>query len=281
MRNFIYFLINHATILLFLLLEGICIMLIVRYNDYQKSAFLSSSNAVCGGIYSVQNSISQYFGLRRENDALSRENAELRTLLAEKDRMLGKMNDSTYRALRASVGTKYIYRSAQVINNSTNKSRNYLTINAGKVDGIAPDMTARNARGVVGIVSAVSDHYATILPIINTSFRLSVKLLTNDFRGQLMWDGVSPYTATMVDVPEHAKVAVGDSIVTSGSSSYFPEGLPVGTVEKIDMDKNGGFYRLDIALAVDFSSIYNIEVIENLELKEQEELEKANTNGDE
>ncbi|MBP5365852.1 MAG: rod shape-determining protein MreC [Bacteroidales bacterium] len=267
--------------LLFLLLEGICIALIVKYNDYQKSAFLSSSNSVCGAVFSVQNSISQYFGLRHENDILAKENAELRSIIAQNDKMLRKLNDSTYNALKAADKPKYIYRSAQVINSSTNKSRNYLTINAGASDGIAADMTARNAHGVVGIVSAVSDHYATILPIINTSFRLSVKLLSNNFRGQLEWDGVSPRTALMVDVPEHAKVAVGDSIVTSGSSSYFPEGLPVGTVKNIDYDKNGGFYRLDIDLAVDFSSIYNIEVIENTELAEQQELETLNTNADE
>lgn len=281
MRNFIYFLINHATLLLFLFLEGICITLIVGYNDYQKSAFLSSSNAVCGTIYLAQKSVSQYFGLREENDKLALENVQLRNKIAEMTKVLDRMNDSVVTVYNKENNPRYKYRTAYVINSSTNKSRNYLTINAGSNEGITTDMVVCNSQGVVGIVSAVSANYSTILPIINTSFRLSVKLSTNNFRGQLIWNGVSPYKASMVDVPEHAQVAIGDSIVTSGNSNYFPEGLFVGIVDEIEMDKNGGFYILNISLATDFNSIYNVEVIENLELEEQKELEFANTNGDE
>lgn len=254
----------------------ICIGLIVSYNDYQKSAFLSSSNALCGGIYNVRNSIGQYFDLRAENDQLSAENAELHNKLATAERLLSGLADSTRNDLQAGHSPKYRYRTAYVINSSTNKSRNYLTANIGSVDGVAQDMVVRNSQGVVGIISAVSEHYSTILPIINTSFRLSVKLLNNNFRGQLQWNSVSPLKAQMIDVPEHAEVAIGDTIVTSGASNYFPEGMLVGVVENIGMDKNGGFYRLEIALSTDFYSIYDVEIIENLELSEQKELEQSN-----
>ena len=89
----------------------------------------------------------------------------------------------------------------------------------------------------------------------------------------LPWNSVSPLYGTMVDVPEHAHVAEGDSVVTSGSSSFFPEGLMVGIVKDVDMDKNGGFYKLTITLAVDFNSVYDVEVVENREMQEQRTLE--------
>lgn len=277
MRNFIYFLVNHSTTLLFIALEVICAIAIVSYNDYQRSAFMSSSNALAGGIYNTQDAISKYFSLDDENRALARENIQLRNRIAQLEKGLHSFSDSV-RTIIEDEKPRYIYRSAHVINSTVNRSRNYLTIDEGTKHGIMPDMVAINDLGVVGIVTAASENYATILPIINTSFHLSVKVASSQFKGQMIWNGVSPDYAHMIDVPEHAVVAVGDTIVTSGSSSYFSEGLNVGIVEEIENDKNGGFFRLKVNLAVDFHSIYDVEIIENLELKEQQELENLNEN---
>ena len=273
MRNFFYFLASHATFLFFLLLEGICGLLIFNYTDYQKTAFLSSSNAVCGAIYSAENAVSGYFHLSSANQQLTTENATLRNRIALLERQVAELSDSTTEKLIGQLPAKYICKPAHVINASTNKSRNYLTIDKGERSGIRRDMFVINGSGVVGLVSAVSDHYATVLPLVNTSMRLSVKLSGTNYRGQLIWDGISPLYGTLIDVPEHAHVAVGDSIITSGSSSFFPEGLIVGRVSEVDMDKNGGFYKLTIVLAVDFNSVYDVEIIENKEQNEQRLLE--------
>lgn len=276
MRNFIYFLLNNVTTLLFLLIEGLCIALIVNYNSYQRASFWSSSNMLCGAVYSVQSSVSEYFGLREVNEVLAAENVRLKNLLSRNERLLSSFNDSVRAELMADVQMKYLYREAEVINSSTNKSRNFLTLNRGANDGIKSDMVVINESGVVGIVTATSAHYSTVMPIINTSARLSVKLSNSHFRGQLVWNGMSPQRAIVIDVPEHASVQVGDSVVTSGSSSYFPEGLLVGVVEEVDMDRNGGFYNLTVDLAVDYASIYRVQVVENLEQDEQRDLEREN-----
>ena len=73
-------------------------------------------------------------------------------------------------------------------------------------------------------------------------------------------------------------MAVGDSVVTSGYSAYFPQGLPIGKVAAIEMDDNEGFYMLKIELAEDFNSIYHVEIIENTCAVEQKELEERSTN---
>lgn len=277
MRNFLFFLLRHATTIFFLVLEALCIALIVNNNNYQKSAYMSSSARVIGGIYSVQSSITEYFGLRRVNRELLAENIELLNRVAILEEQLSSIPDSLIPG-EDSLRMQYVYRGARIINSTTNRSRNYLTANAGENVGIATDMAVVNRDGVVGIVSAASEHYATILPLINTSSHLSVKLKNSNFRGQLVWNGISPRRATVIDVPEHAVIAVGDSIVTSGSSSYFPEGLMVGTVEEVTADKTGGFYNLQILLSVDYSSIYDVEIIENREQQEQLELEQLSNN---
>ena len=248
--------------------------LVFNYNDYQKTAFLSSSNAVCGALYSAQDAVGGYFHLGSANEQLAAENVVLRNQVALLQKQVALLTDSTKLATLQGVEAQYLSTSAHVINSTTNKSRNYLTIDKGEDNGIKRDMFVLNGSGVVGLVSAVSAHYATVLPLVNTSMRLSVKLKGTNYRGQLVWNSISPRYGTMVDVPEHAQVAEGDSILTSGSSSFFPEGLMVGTVREVDMDKNGGFYKLTISLAVDFSSVYDVEVVENREMQEQRTLEE-------
>lgn len=278
MRNFFYFLLRHSTLIYFIILEGICAALIVNYNDYQKSAFMSSSNAICGTIYDIGDGISQYFHLGSANEQLAQENAQLRNRIAKLERQIAMIEDSAREKSIGDTLQKYYYYPAHVINSSTNKSRNYLTIDRGEETGIRQNMFVQNGSGVVGLVTAVSSHYATVLPIINTSMRLSIKLEDTNYRGQLIWNGMSPHYAVAIDIPEHAKINVGDRIVTSGSSDYFPEGIHVGEVDEVNMDKNGGFYRLTIKLAVDFNSLYDVEIIENREQREQRELEANMTN---
>lgn len=277
MRNFFYFLLRHSTLIFFIILEGICAALIVNYNDYQKSAFMSSSNALCGTVYNIGDGIYQYFHLGSANEQLAEENVQLRNRIAILERQIAQQTDSARDVILNDTLKKYHYYAAHVINSSTNKSRNYLTIDKGEDSGISQNMFVQDGHGVVGLVTAVSSHYATVLPIINTSMRLSIKLEETNYRGQLIWDGVSPRYAIAIDIPEHAKINVGDRIVTSGSSDYFPEGILVGEVDEVNMDKNGGFYRLTIKLAVDFYSLYDVEIVENKEQQEQRELESNMT----
>lgn len=276
MRNFIYFLINNVTTLLFLLIEVLCVVLIVNFNSYQRASFWSSSNEVCGTVYTIQSNISEYFSLKEVNEKLATENVRLRNLLSRNEALLESLSDSSKAVFLAGAESQYYYREAQVINSSTNKSRNYLTLNKGTQAGIKTNMVVVNTEGVVGMVTATSEHFSTVMPIINTSSHLSVKLMKSHFRGQLIWNGVSPTHATMRDVPEHATVEVGDSVVTSGSSSYYPEGLFVGIVKEVNVDRNGGFYNLTIDLGVNYASIYNVQIIENTLISEQTELEKEN-----
>lgn len=276
MRNIIYFIINNATTLYFILLELVCAILVVNFNDYQRSAFMSSSNTVCGAFYSVRSSVSKYLSFGDENQKLSLENSELKTRIEQLEEALSHVGDSLRTVLISNAegeGTRYVYHTAHVINSTTNRSRNFLTLDAGRRDGIEPDMIVTSAGCVVGLVTAASDHYATVLPIINNSFHLSVKIEESNHRGQLIWEGTSAQRATLIDVPEHAKVSVGDHVVTSGSSSYFPEGMTVGEIEEVEMDRSGGFFHLTIKIAADYNSVYDVEVIECAHRDELKELE--------
>lgn len=285
MDKFLYFLRSHTNFLVFVALEVLCVILIVQGNGYHRSAWLSTANAVSGGWQSATSGVSHYFSLSSANEALARQNAELMETIEGLRGQLAAVEDSatlaTIDSLARADSRQYRIHQARVVGASTHRSRNMLTLDRGSLDGVGPDMAVIDPRGVVGLVCAVSDHYALVLPIINTSSHLSVKVQRSGHRGQLIWDGVTPREAQVVDIPEHAAVAAADTIVTSGASSFFPAGLMVGTVAAVEPDRNGGFLNIDVALSVDFNAVYEVQVLEDLHMAERHALEATNDDDDE
>ncbi|MEG2820458.1 MAG: rod shape-determining protein MreC, partial [Muribaculaceae bacterium] len=79
----------------------------------------------------------------------------------------------------------------------------------------------------------------------------------------LVWDGKSPYNAVLEEMPRHVKFAKGDTIVTSGYSSVFPEGIIVGTIAGRKIENNDNSYSLIIKLTTDFTQLSTVRAIKN------------------
>ena len=139
-------------------------------------------------------------------------------------------------------------------------------------------MAVVSPQGVVGIVRNTSDHFSTVISLINTQLKISGRLKSTNYFGSIEWDGYSPRFVRLTEIPIHASVSTGDSVVTSGYSAIFPDDILIGEVDDVETDKGGGFYNLKIRLAVDFQSVSYVEVVENLLQKEQIQLEKMETN---
>ncbi len=279
MHNFFYFLLRHTNFFVFLLLEGLCALLIFNFNDYHRASFFTSANFVSGSFNKALSGVNKYFDLVDANEALVEQNNRL---LAENELLMRQLRGVTDSVALVRIDSiahfdqpNYLFYKAHVIQSSTNKARNMLTLDVGSNDGIQQDMAVFNSDGVIGLVSSVSSHYALVLPIINTSSHLSVKNKRSNHRGQLLWDGLSVRNAKVSDIPEHAEIEIGDTIVTSGASSFFPEGIPVGYVSSIEPDRNGGFYNIEIDLAVDFNSIYAVQLLKDARKEERETLENS------
>jgi rod shape-determining protein MreC len=126
---------------------------------------------------------------------------------------------------------------------------------------------------LVGIVLESSNNFCTVIPVINRDFRLSAKLKSNNYAGILQWDGASPRYAILNEIPYHVELVQQDTIVTSGFSSIFPEGILVGTVESFTL-ATGNFYEIRIRLSTDFQRLFNVNVIRNARQEEQRNLEE-------
>jgi rod shape-determining protein MreC len=180
-------------------------------------------------------------------------------------------------ALRSPAGYQFEYIPAQVVNNSVNRLNNYITLNAGYLQGVRQDMGVVGPDGVVGVVRNVSANYSSVISVLNSKFKGSVKLSSNDFFGTLSWPGYDYRQAVVTEIPGHINVYEGDTIITSGLSTIFPAGELVGRVVEVGRPSGGSFFELKVLLNQDFKKLTQVYVIRNFRKMEQEKLE-AETN---
>ncbi|MCD8042356.1 MAG: rod shape-determining protein MreC [Tannerellaceae bacterium] len=279
MRKLLDFLVSKRHWFLFFLLEIIAFAFIYRSSVYQRNILLSTANVITGSIVSVSGSMQSYFYLRKENKDLLSRNGELEMEVLELRNKLNEMVADTvtfsgFQGTELADAFKYSFITAKVVNNSVARLSNYITINKGSRDGIYTHMGVVSDRGVVGIVSKVADHYSVVIPVLNPKFKLSGKVVGSSHFGSLSWDGRNPRYATLSELPRNVEFTQGDTIVTSGYSAAFPEGIIIGTVSGYRKQNDDNFYSLDIELATDFHALNNVRVIRNNDQAEQRRLEE-------
>ena len=276
MRNLLNFFLKYNYWFLFILLEVISFALLFRFNNYQGSAFFTSSNQVAGMVYEAANNVTGYFHLKSINDDLVQKNVELELQMERLRSALMELTaDSTgLEKMKSDALKGYdIYR-ADVINNSLTHVDNYITIDKGENDGIRPEMGVINGNGVVGIVYQTSANYSVVIPILNSKSSISCKIKRSDYFGFLKWDGGASEYAIVKDMPRHSLFSLGDTIVTSGHSAVFPGGIPIGTVEDMSDSHDGLSYLLKVKLFTDFGRLNDVRVIAQKGQEEQIELEQ-------
>lgn len=269
MRSLLDFIKRYNYIFLFLLLEVLAIIMMVRNSYYQSSRIIRWSNNIAGAWCQQTDNLTSYFGLKAENDKLATENAMLRAHLQESylsySDSIFAIHDTVYRQ-------RYSYTEAEVIKNSNNGQSNYLMINKGVLQGVETDMAVISPQGIVGVVVNTTRNFATVMPVQHPDSRNSVKLKRTGSSGSLIWEGGDYRYAYMVDVPSTYKLYLNDTVVTSGFAHDFPEGIMVGYVDKLYLLKGTGFYKVKIRLATDFSALQHVYVIDNHFKNEQDSL---------
>ncbi|MCK4749632.1 MAG: rod shape-determining protein MreC [Bacteroidales bacterium] len=269
MRTLLRFIQKYSNFLLFLLLETIAIALIAQGSNFQRSRIIGFNRQVTGTIFSKVDGAREYLSLRDANEQLAYENMELRNSL---EKVSGLMDSATViHELRGS--QQFDYVPTRIVHNSVYKQYNYITLDKGKKQGVFRDMGVISDGGLVGIVFESSNNFATVIPVINRDFRLSVKIKSNNYAGILQWGGESPLYAILTEIPFHVNLLEGDTILTSGFSSIFPEGIEVGSIESFALEK-GNFYDIKVRLSTDFQSLFHVNVIRNYRQEEQLNLEE-------
>ncbi|NCD70728.1 rod shape-determining protein MreC [Mucilaginibacter agri] len=277
MRNLLIFISKYNAFFLFLIFEISALIIYIKYNSFQKATFINSSNQVTGNIYGRVNKLNQYLALRESNDSLMAENARLRgklpTAFYVDTAQKHTVTDSNYHQ-------QYTYIAAKVINNSVNRSNNYITINRGTNEGITKDMGVISSGGLVGIVVNVSEHFATVRSFLHKDTKISAMVTDTKDIGSMIWsEDLGPHTGLLIDIPNHVKPHVGEPVVTSGFSLW-PPGIPIGKISKLNAKGGGFFLNMEVNLAVDFSRLEYVYVVINKLALEQATLEAQQKKND-
>jgi len=200
-------------------------------------------------------SLTYLLSLNKENERLMRVNTDLLTrVLNFETTALDERNRRKILADTTFNPSGYIM--ARVVDRKFSDRDNMLLINAGWKNGIKKDMTVLVPEGLVGRVTFVSEHYAKVMPVINTDFKVSVVSDSSNCMGLLSWNGGREFIAQVEHIPISSHLKLNEKMITSDFSTFSIRGIPIGRVVRIKPDKL--FYTVDVRLAVDFSSLTQV-----------------------
>lgn len=247
--------------------------LLVLGSRYRQSVYLTSANALSGGLYDGASQVTGYFHLKDINKSLQASNASLQNeVLNLKNRI------AEYQTLLSDTippipsRDRYDYIAASVINNNTRHPKNFFTIDRGSLDGIERGMGVVDQNGIVGIVNITGPHMARVISLLNETQHFSVKIKDTQFVGSLNWKGGDASIAYMEEIPRHVEYQIGDTVVTSGYSTTFPEGIPVGTILNRVRSHDESFFTFKVRLSPDFRSLSTVRVIKDIYKEEIDSL---------
>ncbi len=275
MRNLLTFLLKHHFFFLFIFLEAIALLLIVNNNYYQHTTLINSTNQFTGSVLNTFNNICEYLHLKETNRILSEENAKLHSISSNS---YIKTDTNTFFKKDILYKQQYQYIAAKVISNSTNKQNNYLMLNKGAVHGIDRDMGVVCPKGIVGIIKETSNNFSSVISMLHKDAKISAKIKKNNQLGTVEWNGKNFRIGVLNYIPAYVKISKGDTVITSGFSHIFPEGILIGTILDYKIDSGGNFYKIKIKFTVDYNKIYYVYIIKNLMKKQQLKLEKTTYN---
>lgn len=270
MRNFLAFVQRFRVLLFFALLQGISLSLYFTFIQFPRTQYLTTASKVTGTILEVRNDITKHFNLSKNNTDLQKENIALRDSIPSSfiriEGALVKINDTLYHQ-------QYEYVPGTVINSTHDKRNNYFTLNIGSKHGIKRGMGVFSAKGVVGVIHNVSEHFAVVKSCLTENINIDIMIEKTGQFGLLKWNGKDARRGTMWGVSNDTEVKKWSKIVTRGGGGIFPRGIPVGIVEKTEVVEGKPLWDVTIKYSENYRELQRVYVIKNLLQEEQKEIE--------
>jgi rod shape-determining protein MreC len=275
MQQLILFFTTYGSVFLLVFLQAICGFLYFNFNGTtEKAVFLSSAGVVSSNLLELANKFGSYWNLGAVNDSLAKENARLKMQFPNAKY---QSNIETQAVKDSVLLQQYIYTSAKIVNNNLHHSNNYITLNRGSNHNIKSNagVVSATTQGVVGIIKKVSNNYSVAMSIFHKETRISAKIQKNDHFGVLVWNGKEMTHLDLEALPKHAPIQKGDTIVTSGYSNLFPEGIFIGVVDTFFVVKSSNFFTAKVRLAADVTTTQQVYIVTDLMREEKKALEEA------
>ncbi len=245
-------------------------LILIFSNDNSQVRFLRAvAVGFIGVIQSTVSAVPNVFEIQKENEFLREKNIELSNeISALKEAKLENLRLTKLTGLKEKNISGVVI--AKIVNKSLVQARNTITLNVGESDSVKINMPVITDDGLVGRIVSASSNYSIAQILYNRNLSISVKVQRSRVDGILNYDGAG--NLIINNVPKSADVKVGDIIITSQYSNFFPAGIPVGTViEEGNLDNL--FKKVIIRPLVSFTSLEEVFVLRHLPDKERLDLE--------
>ncbi|RYY66323.1 MAG: rod shape-determining protein MreC [Chitinophagaceae bacterium] len=277
MRNIFAFIRRHFVFLAFVVLEILSLWMLFSYNSHHRAVFLGVANEVTGSINRQVDKVDDYFHLVEENRRVHRMNDSLLNLMKANFNVPDTSAQPRTDSVRQDSLVKYrrwLYRDAKVVYNSVNFENNYIQLNRGANQGIRDNMAVIASDGaVIGVIVNTSPNFSQVLSLLHSKSNVPSALKKTGTIGTVRWDGLDPRFVVLQGISKDVDVKPGDSVLTSPYAYNYPPGFLIGRIAKVAVNKATGFYELKVQTAVNFATVQQVFVIENLQRSEQLQLE--------
>ena len=197
----------------------------------------------------LKSRVEKLVSLEAQVQMLKKENKQLRDVLDEKKSLSDK-----------------IPMAATVIGRNPDRWHEIIIIDKGKVNGIKQNMAVMTATGLVGKVKSVNQFTSTVqlLSAMDPKNRISATVQGSNINGTVEGYDEEKKLLLVKRIPYDAKVAKGQTVITSGLGGVFPEGLLIGKVVDVKPDQYGLNQTAYVKPGADFYYIRNVLVITRL-----------------
>ena len=205
--------------------------------------FRMAGSAIAMPFQGIGNIFSNLTADQQTLSDLKAENEQLRSRNAE----LEETNQSTQR-LQGLLDLKNTYNlqstGARVISGSTDSFNNTIVIDKGTSSGLAVGMPVVDSGGVIGQIIECGPTTSTVRLITDEKSGVAAMVQSSRAQGMLMGSASRQITLNLINTNQ--KVAVGDTVVTSGLGGVFPKGLPLGKVTSVEAAPGSLYYTIVI-----------------------------------
>lgn len=263
---------KNGLFLFFLFLQLTAVTLIFSRNSMQQSYMAAQATAFNAWISGYIDQGTSYLRLKQINDDLVAQNKSLMQELYGKD----KTGIPQFRRVTDTTGGGQIYTfvDAEIVNNSITRNDNYFTINRGKRHGVFPNMGVIAPNGIAGIVINTTNNYALAKSILSVNkIKINAALKNSGYFGTLTWQGDNARTMHLSDIPKYVPLKVGDTVITDGKSSIFPQGIMIGRIAGYEVDSKTGYWDISVELNQKMGNIQKVFVVRNLKKLELKQIQ--------
>ncbi|MFT3918186.1 rod shape-determining protein MreC [Cloacibacterium sp.] len=263
---------KNGLFLFFLFLQLTAVTLIFSRNSMQQSFLAAQTTAFNAWVSGYIDQGTSYLRLKQINEDLVAQNKALMAEIYGKDRA----GNPQFRRVTDTIGGGQIYTfvDADIVNNSITRNDNYFTIDRGKRHGVFPKMGVIAPNGIAGIVVNTTNNYALVQSVLSVNkIKINAALKNTGYFGTLTWKGDNSRTMHLADIPKYVPLKVGDTVLTDGKSSIFPQGIMIGKVAGYEVDSKTGYWDISVELNQKMGNLQKVFVVRNLKKLELKQIQ--------